>query len=83
MEGNKEPQRAEEANEKIIDGITYHKVFSGYTVREYFSQTTPEKGPGPGWDSRMRALNQYDVDDPSKLPDEPYFVWEEVADAEH
>lgn len=66
--------------EKVIDGVTYRKVDSGYTVRQYFSQSTTEKGPGPGWDTRQRMLEAYQVDDPAELPDDPYYLWEEVEE---
>ena len=76
----KEPKLNQpEAEEiKIIDGKKYRKVFSGYTVRQYYSHQTPEKGPGPGWDFRRKALEKYNVNEPSELPDEPYYEWEEV-----
>lgn len=67
----------QESEEKIIDGILCRKVDTGYTLRQYFSHSTPEKGPGPGWDAREKILEKYGVDDPSALPDEPYSVWEE------
>lgn len=38
----------------------------------YYSHSTPEKGPGPGWDSKRAILEKYGVDEPSQLPDEPY-----------
>lgn len=72
----KAPQ--EQPEEKVIDGKLYRKVDTGYTVRQYFSHSTSEKGPGPGWDTRQRALEDYGVDSAEKLPDEPYFHWEEV-----
>lgn len=65
---------------KIIDGIKYKRVDSGYTIRQYFSHSTPEKGPGPGWDTRSKVLEQYRVDEPGDLPNEPYYQWEEVDD---
>ncbi|MBU1180189.1 hypothetical protein KJ885_04555, partial [Patescibacteria group bacterium] len=77
----KEPgfhQQIEET--KIVDGKKYRKVFSGYTLRQYFSHSTPEKGPGPGWDTKRRMLEKYNVDEPSELPDEPFYVWEPVED---
>lgn len=45
---------------------------TGYTIREYYSHSTPEKGPGPGWDSRFEILEKYGVNDPSELPNEPF-----------
>jgi len=74
----REPQLNHEDEEKIIDGVKCRKIDSGYTLRQYFSHSTSEKGPGPGWDSRWRVLEKYDVKDPSELPNDPYYVWEEV-----
>jgi hypothetical protein len=65
---------------KVIGGVTYRKVDSGYTVRQYFSHSTPEKGPGPGWDHHLRILEKYHVENPAELPDEPYYLWEEVEE---
>ena len=76
----KEPKLREESQEKIIDGVKYRIIPSGYTLRQYFSHSTPEKGPGPGWDTRLSVLEKYNVDEPSELPDETYYVWEEVED---
>jgi hypothetical protein len=75
-----EPVFNQEGKEKIVDGILYRKVNTGYTLRQYFSHSTPEMGPGPGWDARQKILEQYGVDDPSALPDEPYYIWEEIDD---
>ncbi|MBI4119111.1 MAG: hypothetical protein HY452_02515 [Parcubacteria group bacterium] len=80
----KEPQFNKQESEqggegiKIIDGKKYRRVSTGYTMREFFSHETLEKGPGPGWDSRWKVLEEYGVDHPSKLPDEPYYQWELV-----
>lgn len=52
------------------------KIDTGYTMRQYYSHETEEKGPGPGWDYRQRILDQFGVKDPSELPDEPYSVIE-------
>lgn len=60
---------------KIIDGKKYRKVFSGYTIRQYFSHETTEMGPGPGWDTRWDILKEYNVKRPSELPDDPYYEW--------
>lgn len=49
---------------------------TGYTVREYYSHSTPEKGPGPGWDFHQSALKKYGVKEPSELPNQPYFTLE-------
>jgi len=63
---------------KVIDGITQKKVDTGYSVRQFFSHTTLEKGPGPGWDRRLEILKQYEVHDSADLPDEPYYIWEQA-----
>lgn len=76
----KEPKFIQESEEKIVDGVTYRKVDTGYTLRQYYSHNTPEKGPGPGWDTRWRILDTYSVENPSELPDEPYYMWEEVVE---
>ena len=60
---------------KIFEGKKYRKVDSGYTVRQFYSHETLEKGPGPGWDFRWGVLERYGVDEPSELPDEPYYNW--------
>ncbi|MDP1719352.1 MAG: hypothetical protein Q8L24_02925 [bacterium] len=78
-----------EGEVRIINGKKYRRVDSGYTIRQYFSHSTPEKGPGPGWDSRWsladeedtkkefgRTFSLQEVGDPTKLPDDPYYVWE-------
>lgn len=36
---------------KVINGVTCEYVDTGYTLRQYYSHLTPEKGPGPGWDT--------------------------------
>lgn len=64
----------------VIDGKKYRRVFSGYTIRQYYSHDTPEKGPGPGWDFRQKMLEKYDVNNPSELPDEPHYDWEEIGE---
>ena len=51
---------------------------TGYTIRQYFSHETPEKGPGPGWDTRWSILEKYGVEDPKDLPNEPYVKLELV-----
>lgn len=58
----------------MLEGKIYRAVLhdTGYTVRQYYSHSTQEKGPGPGWDNKVTTLEKYGVDDPSKLPDEPY-----------
>lgn len=76
-EGAFSPERSGEGEFKIIDGKRYRKVPTGYTIRQYFSHETTEKGPGPGWDYRWKTLEEHGVTTPSELPDEPYFQWEE------
>jgi len=76
----REPQLNQEIEEKVIDGVKYRRVSSGYTVRQYFSHNTPEKGPGPGWDTKQRIFEEYNVDDTNKLPDTLYYTWEEIKD---
>ena len=78
----KEPQIKQKCEEKVVDGVKYRKATSGYTMRQWFSHSTPEKGPGPGWDSRWSALEKYNVKEPSELPDEPYYIWKKVEDKE-
>ncbi len=73
-------EKSQTAEAEVIDGIRYRKVPTGYTVREYFSHHTTEKGPGPGWDSRWEMLKKYGVDDPSELPNDQYYIWEEVEE---
>jgi hypothetical protein len=73
-----------------VDGKRYRKVPTGYTIREYYSHST-DKGPGPGWDSRMsladsdyskrrfgRIFTEEQAMDPSLLPDEPMYRLEEI-----
>lgn len=76
---SKEPQ---EGDVKIIEGKKYKYVFSGYTIREYYSHSTPEKGPGPGWDFKQRVLDKYGVMEASELPDDPHCSWEYVEEDE-
>ena len=49
---------------------------TGYTIRQYYSHETEEKGPGPGWDNRFNVLEKYGVQDPSELPDQPHSMLE-------
>ena len=49
-----------------------HIEDTGYTMRQFFSHSTEEMGPGPGWDGRWSVLEEYGVTNPSDLPDEPY-----------
>jgi len=80
-------EKIENPEIKIIDGKRHRKVPSGYTVRQWFSHDTTEKGPGPGWDffesQRLELANKYGIKDvwkfsPKDLPDEPYFEWEPI-----
>lgn len=67
------------SNELVVrDGRTLRQVPSGFTIREWYSHSTPEKGPGPGWDTRFPTLQKYGVDRPENLPDDPHFFLEEV-----
>lgn len=50
-----------------IDGLSYRRVPSGYTIREFYSHS------GPGWDFRHKALEECGVKDPKDLPDEPHY----------
>ncbi len=80
-----DPQIKEYGRDQLNEGDVVrhegrlHRVVrhdTGYTLREYFSHSTPEKGPRPGWDSRRRILEQFGVDNPSDLPDESYTTLE-------
>lgn len=64
---------------KNIDGVEYELRDSGYTLRQYFSHSTPEKGPGPGWDNRWSILEAHNVAEPKDLPDTPYLIWMPIA----
>ncbi|MFA5128598.1 MAG: hypothetical protein WC445_01375 [Patescibacteria group bacterium] len=69
----------------MFDGKIYRAVSrdSGYTIRQYYSHSTPEKGPGPGWDYKAEVLEKYGANEPSQLPDDPYHIIEfEPADVE-
>lgn len=82
------PNPSEEV--RIIEGKKYRKVPSGYTVRQYYSHETPEKGPGPGWDrfvgDPQGIAEKYGVHkkllelSPNDLPDEPHYMWEEIEE---
>ncbi len=78
---------------KTVDGKLYKKVDSGYTVRQWYSNETEEKGPGPGWSGFVNKMDliaeKYGIDisgnkflhfKPSDLPDTPYFVWQPVEE---
>ena len=87
MEGKPETQPEEI---RIIDGKRFRKVFSGYTVRQYYSHHTPDKGPGPGWDrfnmDPQGTAEKYGITKnpltltPQDLPDEPLYEWEEIEE---
>jgi hypothetical protein len=71
-----EKERGPESGEvRIIDGVLRKKVFSGYTLREYYSHD------GPGWDYRWEVLKKYGLTDAARLPDEPYYEWVPVEDS--
>lgn len=82
--GNKKMEKELKLNQekeiKIICGKIYRRADSGYTIRQYFSYNTIEKGPGPGWDRRWKVLEKYGVDNPADLPDEPYCDWELIEE---
>ncbi len=75
----KNPPEAE-GEVKIFEGKKYRKVDSGYTIREWYSHESPRKGPGPGWDFRWEALERHGADEPSELPDTPYYIWKPVEE---
>jgi len=97
------PQSKKEQKEKpqegdimIKDGIKYRYTKSPYTLRQYYSHSTPEMGPGPGWDFRTRllddewAMEEYGMTFDRRvvfgrtkdLPDLPLYFWEEVFEDE-
>lgn len=91
MENSAENLSSEEYG--IIDGKKYKKIDSGYTIREYYSHHTPEKGPGPGWDFKEQLLDKdyalkrfgrefsaKEVFDSQLLPNDPYYIWEKVKE---
>ncbi|MCA9357423.1 hypothetical protein H6784_03290 [Candidatus Nomurabacteria bacterium] len=72
---------------KVVEGVTYEYVDSGYTLRSYYSHD------GPGWDTKHHlANNEYSLKkfgrtftvreafDPQLLPETPYLVWKEVIE---
>lgn len=78
---------------RTVDGKTYQRVDTGYTVREYYSHETAQKGPGPGWDTRERLLDDEfalretgrtftleELDNPMNLPNTTLYRWEEVIE---
>lgn len=99
MEKEQKPDQQELKSEeeiKIVDGKRYKKVSSGYTVRQYYSHETPEKGPGPGWDRFVNdaeeIAKEYGIElkklgdlmrfNPNDLPDEPYYQWKQISESE-
>lgn len=90
------PQPGEEMIDK--EGVKWRWEDSGYTVRQWFSHSTEEKGPGPGWDMRIayllddewamehigRTFNDEEVISRPffLLPDVPYYRWNPVWDDE-
>lgn len=76
----RERPSGQESEERVVEGRRYRRTPSGYTLRQYFSHTTPEKGPGPGWDTRWAMLEKHGVNEPSELPDQPHYIWEEVEE---
>lgn len=64
-----------------IDGrlCRWDQIDTGYTLRQYFSHSTDEKGAGPGWDWRVRLADHGFSDSqifrPQNLPDIPYKLW--------
>ncbi len=84
-------------DKKVINGVMCEYIDTGYTLRQYYSHSTPEKGPGPGWDTRTRLLdNEWTmktfgrtfsnedvwVSGPAKLPDLPFGRWIPVENSE-
>ncbi len=79
---------------KIIEGKKYKRGEpTGYTVRQYYSHSTPEKCPGLGWDSFVSAkesiAEEYGISlpgsniikfKPEDLPDEPHYMWYPVEE---
>lgn len=57
---------------KVIDGVTYKRTPTGYSIRDYFYH------PGPGWDYRFLledlGLNMFATYE--ELPDDPYYTYE-------
>lgn len=92
--GYGQPQPERRAGEfKVIDGVKYEKVFTGYTVRQWFSHSTIEAGAGPGWDKFVAnadaIFRRYGMDpdkmsmreiDPKNLPDELHYDWYPVSE---
>ncbi len=60
---------------KEINKKKYKIIYSGipYTMKQFYSHETPEKGPGPGWDYRWAVLEIFGIWEPDELPDEPHY----------
>lgn len=83
MEDRREAYRKKLEGEIVeIDGKKYRKVDTGYTIKQYFSHETPEKGPGPGWDFRISMLKELGLDPfrPETWPDDPYYKLTEIKE---
>jgi hypothetical protein len=65
-------------------------VYTGFTLREYYSHHMEERGisMGPGWDYRSRLIGPFTIDQarnsPHTLPDVPYYQrwWVDVHEGE-
>ena len=84
-----QPTDRNEDNFKMVDGVEYERVPSGYTVRQFYSHETEEMGPGPGWDrfasSPDWVAEKYGIEwtsrfTPNDLPDTPYYIWRRVTE---
>ncbi len=70
-----------EGSEVMIQGRKCRAVSSGYTEQQYFAHETKEKGPGPGWDTRLQYLEKIrENEGRTGLLDEPYFYFEEIEE---
>ena len=80
MEGMEAYKKRMEGEIVEIEGKRYRKVDTGYTIKQYFSHETVEKGPGPGWDFRHGMLKEMGIDSfrPETWPDTPYFKLTEI-----
>lgn len=82
--GSEQPNQEIPEEVQLIDGQPYRRVDTGYTVRQWFSHSTREKGPGPGWDTRFEELRKLGIDPHTnyydELPDTPYYQYELVKD---
>src|SRR3989339_1855026 len=82
-----------EGDIKIVNGKTYHYEKSRYTLRQFYSHSTPEMGAGPGWDFKTELLDNdwamknfgrtFSIDEvfnPRALPDLPIYHWKMIQD---